>query len=95
MNLDSDSEEEDEVLGGVVPEVEKAAEVASGNGAAELAAPIEKTTRMVAAEAAIDRNEWDVSSWEALFTEAMALPNIQHAREYYEQFVQKFPDVSF
>lgn len=91
MNLDSDSEEEDEVLGGVVPEVEKAAEVASGNGAAELAAPIEKTTRMVAAEAAIDRNEWDVSSWEALFTEAMALPNIQHAREYYEQFVQKFP----
>ena len=93
MNLDSDSEEEDEVLGGGVTTVPEAENVVASEPTDEVSElePAQKSARMITAEAGIERNEWDISSWEAVFAEALALPNIHHARKYFEQFVQKFP----
>ena len=99
MNLESDSDEEDEVLEiGTDTTATKTNNDISQNGEknedeSNTASSYNPSTKLLAAEESISNNEWNIKAWEALFTEARSMPaeNITEARAIYERFLSKFP----
>ena len=94
MNLESDSDEEDEVLQTTglndVKNVEAEVEKSENNNTSTTYKP---TPKMKAAEDSIQNNEWNINAWETLFAEARSLSaeHMPEARKIYERFLKKFP----
>ena len=96
MNLESDSDEEDEVLQttgidtvkNVEAEVEKSGDYNPGTA-------YKPTPKMKAAEDSIQNNEWNIKAWETLFAEARSLSAeyMPEARKIYERFFEKISNV--
>eukprot|EP00943_MAST-04B_sp_MAST-4B-sp1_P008477 g8477.t1 len=96
MNLESDSEEEDELLvseTGASTSGTENSTTQNDTTSEENLSNFTPSTKIIAAEESISNNEWNVESWKILFSEALALPlqNVEAARDIFERFVKRFP----
>ena len=96
MNLESDSEEEDEILVSTTatsPSATENSTVQNDTTSEETLSNFTPSTKIIAAEESISNNEWNVESWKILFSEALTLPleNVEAARDIFERFLKRFP----